>query len=113
MMEDFKNYLAVALIIRDAKLVEHSGHMVHEDGYDMVSQYVFDGCVLVGETASLCMNMGYQVRGVDFAVASGQMAGQAVVKALDANDTSTIGLAFYKVAMGDSFVMQDLETFRK
>ena len=113
MLEDFKNHPAVAPIIRGAKLVEHSGHMVPEGGYDMVPQYVFDGCLVAGETAGLCMNMGYQVRGMDFAVASGQMAGQAAVRALDAGDTSAAGLASYKQAMEGSFVIKDLATFRK
>ena len=113
MLEDFKGHLAVAPIICGAKLVEHSGHMVPEGGYDMVPRYVFDGCLVAGETAGLCMNMGYQVRGMDFAVASGQIAGQAAVRALDAGDTSAAGLASYKQAMEDSFVIKDLETFRK
>ncbi|MEF9877680.1 MAG: FAD-dependent oxidoreductase, partial [Gordonibacter sp.] len=113
MLEDFKNHPAVAPIIRGAKLVEHSGHMVPEGGYDMVPQYVFDGALVAGEAAGLCMNMGYQVRGMDFAVASGQMAAQAAVKALDAGDTSAAGLASYKTTMEGSFVMKDLETFRR
>ena len=113
MLEDFKNHPAVAPIIRGAKLVEHSGHMVPEGGYDMVPRYIFDGCLVAGESAGLCMNMGYQVRGMDFAVASGQMAGQAAVKALDAGDTSAAGLASYKQAMEDSFVIKDLATFSK
>ena len=113
MLEDFKNHPAVAPIIRGAKVVEHSGHMVPEGGYNMIPKYVFDGCLVAGETAGLCMNMGYQVRGMDFAVASGQMAGQAAVRALDAGDTSAAGLASYKQAMEDSFVIKDLETFRK
>ena len=113
MLEDFKNHPAVAPVIRGAKLVEHSGHMVPEGGYDMVPQYVFDGCLVAGESAGLCMNMGYQVRGMDFAVASGQMAGLAAAKALDAGDTSAAGLASYRTAMESSFVIRDLATFRK
>ena len=113
MLEDFKSHPAVAPIIRGAKLVEHSGHMVPEGGYGMIPKYVFDGCLVAGESAGLCMNMGYQVRGMDFAVASGQMAGQAAVRALDAGDTSEAGLASYKEAMEGSFVIQDLRTFSK
>ncbi len=113
MLEDFKNHPAVAPVIRGAKLVEHSGHMVPEGGYDMVPQYIFDGCLVAGESAGLCMNMGYQVRGMDFAVASGQMAGLAAAKALDAGDTSAAGLASYRTAMESSFVIRDLATFRK
>ena len=113
MLEDFKHHPAVAPIIKGAKLVEHSGHMVPEGGYDMVPQHVFDGCLVAGESAGLCTNMGYQVRGMDFAVASGQMAGQAAARALDAGDTSAAGLASYKQAREDSFVIKDLRTFCK
>ena len=113
MLEDFKNHPAVAPIIRGAKVVEHSGHMVPEGGYDMIPKYIFDGCLLAGETAGLCMNMGYQVRGMDFAVASGRMAAEAAVAAIDAGDVSEAGLASYKSKMEGSFVIKDLETFRR
>ncbi len=113
MLEDFKNHPAVAPVIRGAKMVEHSGHMVPEGGYDMIPKYVFDGCLLAGEAAGLCMNMGYQVRGMDFAVASGQMAAKAAVEALDKGDVSEAGLSSYKEMMEASFVIQDLRTFSK
>ena len=113
MLEDFKGHPAVAPIIRGAKLVEHSGHMVPEGGYGMVPKYVFDGCLVAGESAGLCMNMGYQVRGMDFAVASGRMAAEAAVEAIDAGDASAAGLSGYARRMEDSFVIKDLATFRK
>ena len=113
MLEDFKNHPAVAPVIRGAKLVEHSGHMVPEGGYDMIPKYVFDGCLVAGETAGLCMNMGYQVRGMDFAVASGRMAAEAAVEAIDKGDVSEAGLSSYKAKMEDSFVIKDLRTFSK
>ena len=113
MLEDFKNHPAVAPIIRGATMVEHSGHMVPEGGHDMIPQYVFDGALLAGEAAGLCMNMGYQVRGMDFAVASGRMAAEAACEALDAGDVSAAGLAGYARRMEDSFVIKDLATFSK
>ena len=113
MLEDFKNHPAVAPAIEGAKMVEHSGHMVPEGGYNMIPKYVFDGCLLAGETAGLCMNMGYQVRGMDFAVASGRMAAEAACEAIDAGDVSEAGLSRYKDKMEGSFVIRDLETFSK
>ena len=113
MMENFKNHPMVAPMIRGAKMVEHSGHMVPEGGYNMIPRYIFDGCLLAGETAGFCMNLGYQVRGMDFAVASGRMAAEAAVAAIDAGDVSEAGLASYKSKMEGSFVIKDLETFRR
>lgn len=112
MMENFKNHPMVAPMIRGAKMVEHSGHMVPEGGYNMILRYIFDGCLLAGETAGFCMNLGYQVRGMDFAVASGRMAAEAACEAIDKGDTSAAGLASYKTKLEDSFVIKDLQTFQ-
>ena len=111
-LADFKEHPAVAPIIRGAQLVEHSGHMVSEGGFNMVPQYIYDGCLLVGDTAMFCMNLGYQVRGIDFAIASGQFAAEAACKAIDAEDVSAEGLGLYKELVEGSFVMQDLKTFK-
>ncbi|MFR1640791.1 MAG: hypothetical protein ACLSVD_17645 [Eggerthellaceae bacterium] len=78
MLEDFKNHPAVAPSSA-ARSWSSTRHMVPEGGYGMVPKYVFDGCLVAGESAGLCMNMGYQVRGMDFAVA-GPMAGEAAVR---------------------------------
>ncbi len=111
--DDFKKHPAVAPIIRDAVMVEHSGHMVAEGGYDSIPETVYDGCLIVGDAANLCMNLGYQVRGLDFAVATGQFAAEAACAGIDAEDVSKAGLASYKTAMDNSFVTKDMETFRK
>ena len=114
MLEDFKGHPAVAPIIRGAKTVEHSGHMVPEGGYDMVTRGTRPtGRFWPARQPALCMNMGYQVRGMDFAVASGHMAAEAAVEAIDAGDASAAGLSGYARRMEDSFVIKDLKTFRK
>lgn len=112
MLDDFKRHPAIAPALRGGRLAEHSGHMVSEGGYGMVPQMVYGGCLLAGDAAMLCMNLGYMVRGMDLAVASGRMAAEAAVAAIDAGDVSEAGLASYKSAMDSSFVMRDLQTFR-
>ena len=111
-LADFKEHPAVAPIIRGASMVEHSGHMVSEGGFSMVPRYRFDGCLLAGDTAMLCMNLGYQVRGMDFAIASGRFAAEAACDAIDAGDVSATGMVSYMAKLEDSFVMKDLETFK-
>lgn len=87
--------------------------MVPEGGYDMIPKYVFDGCLLAGETAGLCMNMGYQVRGMDFAVASGQMAAKAAVEALGKGDVDeALSVNKYEVDEGAPHIVlaEDLKS---
>jgi electron transfer flavoprotein-quinone oxidoreductase len=49
---------------------------------------------------------------MDFAIASGYYAAQAVVAAKKAGDCSAAGLAGYEQSLRQSFVLRDLETAR-
>ena len=113
MLEDFKRHPSVAPIIAGGTVVEHSGHMVAEAGYDAMPPLVGEGVLLAGESAVMGVNAGYTVRGMDCAIAAGQLAGRSAAAALEAGDTSAAGLAGYRQALEDSFVLQDLKTLRK
>jgi len=112
MLQDLKNHPAVAPLIRGAKVVEYSGHMVPEGGLKIMPDLTADGVMLAGDSAMMCLNLGYMVRGMDYAVAAGQLAGQAAAKALDAGDTSKSGLQGYVDALNASFVMADLNQYK-
>ncbi len=113
MLEDLKSHPSVAALIRGGEVVEHSGHMVPEGGLNIMPELVGDGVMLAGESAMMCMNLGYQVRGMDFAIAAGMYAGREAARAIDAGDTSKQGLAGYKQALEGSFVMRDLRQFSR
>lgn len=112
MLEDLKNHPAVAPLIKGAKVVEHSGHMVPEGGINIMPPLIGDGVMLAGDSAMMCINLGYMVRGMDYAIAAGQMAGQQAVKALDAGDTSKAGLQGYVDALEQSFVLKNLRQYK-
>ncbi|MCL2807385.1 MAG: FAD-dependent oxidoreductase [Coriobacteriia bacterium] len=112
MLEDLKAHPAVAPLIKGGKLVEHSGHMVPEGGRSMMPSLVGNGVILAGESAMMCLNLGYMVRGMDYAIAAGMHAGRSAVAALEAGDTSAQGLAIYEKALENSFVLKDLEQFK-
>lgn len=113
MMEDFKHHPAVEPLLTGGQMVEYSGHLVPEGGFDMVPKLYADGCLATGDAAMLCINLGYQVRGMDYAVASGAIAAEAAIEALDASDVSEAGLARYKAKLEDSFVLKDLQAYRE
>jgi electron transfer flavoprotein-quinone oxidoreductase len=113
MLEDFKQHPSIAPLIRGGKVVEHSGHMVPEAGINMMPELTGDGVLLAGESAMMCVNLGYQVRGMDYAIAAGMHAGRSAAAALDAGDTSKSGLAGYVTALENSFVLKDLKQFSK
>ncbi len=95
MMNDFVATPAIAPLLKDAKLVERSGHVVPEAGFGGVSNLSGDGYVIVGDAAGLCMNLGYTVRGMDLAIESGIHAAQTIIEAKAAEDYSAAALKKY------------------
>ncbi len=110
LMERFKCHPAVAPLIAGGKLVEYSAHLVPEGGMAMVPELTMDNVLLVGDAAGFCVNLGYTVRGMDYAIASGALAAQAIVDA--AGDYSKNSLKRYRTLLDESFVMQDMRTYR-
>ncbi len=113
MLEDFKKHPSVAPLIAGGKVVEHSGHMVPEGGFNMMPELINDGVMLAGESAMMCINLGYMVRGMDYSMSAGMYAGREGAKALDRGDTSKASLQSYVDALENSYVLKDLRQFSK
>jgi len=113
MLNDFKKHPAIAPVIEGGKTVEYSGHLIPEGGFNMLPKLVGDGVLLAGDAGMLCINLGYQVRGIDFAISSGEMAAEAAIEALDKGDTSEAGLSVYRTKLENSYVLKDLQQFQK
>ena len=113
MLEDFKNHPTIMPLIAGGKTVEYSAHAVPEGGYGMVPEMVNDGVLIAGDAAGLCLNMGYTIRGMDLALASGEAAANAIIKAKKAGNFNKADLASYTTALDNSFVMKDLLLYRK
>jgi electron transfer flavoprotein-quinone oxidoreductase len=112
MLEDFKNHSMIKPLIEGGKLLEYSGHVVPEAGLNMVPKLVDDGVLITGDAAGFCLNIGYTVRGMDLAVASGEAAAKAVLAARATGDFSAQGLSSYQTLLEDSFLMKDLKLYK-
>ncbi|WP_211340869.1 FAD-dependent oxidoreductase [Xylanimonas allomyrinae] len=110
--EDFLRHPVLGPVLRDAKPVEYSAHLVPEGGMDSMPRLAGDGVLVAGDAAMMCLNLGYSVRGMDLAIAAGRIAGEQAARALDAGDTSAVGLAGYEAALRDSFVLKDMSAMR-
>lgn len=112
LLERFKEHDSVAPFIKGGKTIEYSAHLVPEEGIHMVPQIYGDGFLVVGDAAGFCINLGYTVRGMDFAIESGRLAALAILRAKEKEDFSKESLAVYQDLVNDSFVMKDLMTFK-
>ena len=78
----------------------------------MVPELVRDGVLVAGDAAGFCVNLGFTVRGMDFAIESGRLAAEAVIRAHGLGDFSAASLDSYRQALEYSFVMRDLKSFK-
>lgn len=113
MLEDFKNHPAIEPLVKGGKLIEYTGHLVPEGGLAMVPKIIGNGVLVVGDAAGFCMNLGYAVRGMDFAVGSAECAVKAVLAAKEAQNYSKEFLQCYQTFLNESFVMKDLTHYQK
>ncbi|MDK6864208.1 FAD-dependent oxidoreductase, partial [Nosocomiicoccus ampullae] len=54
----------------------------------MQHELVRDGVLIAGDAAGMCMNLGFTIRGMDLAMASGEAAAKTVLSAMAKNDFS-------------------------
>ena len=112
MLERYKNHPSIAPYLEGGKSIEYSGHLVPEAGIHMVPQLVGDGVLVTGDAAGFCVNLGFTVRGMDFAIESGRLAAEAVLRAAEFEDFSKASLASYETALKESFIMHDLDAYK-
>lgn len=112
LLDGFKDNPVVKPLIKEATLKEYSGHLVPESGLSMVPELYGSGILVVGDAAGFLNSTGLTLEGMNFAIASGFAAAEAVKRAKEKEDFSRRGLAQYKALLEENFVLGDLKTFR-
>jgi len=103
----------VAPLLRGAKLVEYSAHLLPEAGLRMVPRLYDDGLLIVGDAAGLCYANGLIQEGMNLAMTSGLAAAEVAAEALADGDVSARRLGEYRRQLRRSFVLRDLRTFER
>jgi Dehydrogenases (flavoproteins) len=113
LLEDFKNHPQIAPLIAGGEVAEYSAHLVPEAGLNMKPELFGDGILVVGDAAGFVINLGYMVRGMDLAIASGAAAAQTILAARDKNDFTRQGLSGYIEFLRHNGVSSVMETYRQ
>lgn len=111
--EDFKSSSPVRNLIDGGKSVEYSARTIPEFDAKHMPRLYGDRVLLLGDAACLSMNIGYAVRGMDSAIASGFYAAETARRAVRSGDFSKDSLSAYDRALRGSFVLGDMERFSK
>jgi electron transfer flavoprotein-quinone oxidoreductase len=112
-LEEFKQHPLLARYLEGGTLLEYSGCIVNEAGLPAVPPVSGDGYLLAGSTAQLFLNVGLTLRGMDFAIESGRVAGEVAAEASRAQAASAAFLDRYRRRLESSFVLRDLTTHRR
>ncbi len=112
LLDEFKESPGVKKLIEGGTLVEYSSHLIPEGGINVMPRLYADGILVVGDAAGFGLNMFITVRGMEYAIASGVMAAEAIKEAKGKGDFSARSLAHYEDLLRNSFLLKELETFR-
>ncbi|MEX0748362.1 MAG: electron transfer flavoprotein, partial [Rhodothermales bacterium] len=112
-LNDFKAHPVIADMLRGGEEAEYSAHAVSSGDIRIMPRELFDAGVLIaGEAANLLINAGKAIQGMDYAMRSGILAAEAVLRAREAGDFSAASLRSYREALESSFVLKDMRNFQ-
>jgi electron transfer flavoprotein-quinone oxidoreductase len=113
LFEQFLAFDSVRKLLKGARLVEYSAHLIPEGGYRYVPRLFANGMLLAGDAAGLCYTNGLNLEGMNLAMASGFHAAETVLDVFAKSDFSAKQLAHYQSRLEDSFVLKDMKTHEK
>ena len=109
-LDRFRTSPPVGPLLEGGTVVEYGSHLIPEAGLGMMPRRLYgDGYLVAGDAAGLVLNLGYTVRGIDFAVQSGQLAAQTITEAHSSKDFTAAGLSHYGAKLNASFVVREMK----
>lgn len=112
LLEEFKAHPQIAPLIEGGRVAEYSAHLVPEAGLNMRPELFGEGIMVAGDAAGFVINLGYMVRGMDLAIASGAAAAKTILAAHAQNDFTRQGLSVYLDFLKQNGVGGTMETYR-
>jgi electron transfer flavoprotein-quinone oxidoreductase len=111
-LDEFKDRPEIKNLTRGGEVVEYSAHLISEGGIHIKPKVYGDGILITGDAAGLGLNMLVTVRGMEYAMASGVMAGRTLKMAKEKNDFSASSLAAYEKLLNESFIMKEMSNYQ-
>ena len=111
-LNSFLQHPSVKKLISGGIPLEYSAHLIPEGGFDALPPLYTDGLMLAGDAAGLCYTNGINLEGINLAMASGLLAAETAIQAMEIGDYSARTLSLYKKKLEDSFILKDMKTFK-
>ena len=112
LLDEFKERPEIKNLIKGGEVVEYSAHLISEGGIHIKPKVYGNGILVTGDAAGLGLNMLVTVRGMEYAMASGVLAGQTIKMAKEKNDFSASTLNHYEKLLNGSFIIKEMNHFQ-
>lgn len=110
LLDHVKQHPVIRKLIQGGEVKEYAAHLIPEGGYHSIPPLSGDGWCIVGDAAQL-VNFVHR-EGTNLAMASGRMAGEAVIEAHRVGDFSAATLSRYDELIRNSFIHKDLKKYK-
>jgi electron transfer flavoprotein-quinone oxidoreductase len=111
-LDEFKERPEIRNLVRGGEVVEYSAHLISEGGLHIKPKVYGDGILVTGDAAGLGLNMLVTVRGMEYAMVSGVLAGRTIKMAKEKNDFSVSTLSHYETLLKESFIIKEMNNFK-
>ncbi len=111
-LDEFKERPEIKNLVRGGEVVEYSAHLISEGGLHIKPKIYGGGILVTGDAAGLGLNMLVTVRGMEYAMVSGVLAGRTIKMAKEKNDFSVSTLSHYETLLNESFITKEMNNFK-
>lgn len=102
LIEDFREKLGI-----EGKLLEYSAHLIPFYRFETLPARYADNLMVTGDAAGFLINDGFTIRGMDNAIESGRLAGEAAKKITDSGNFKDTYI--YEQMLENSFILKDMK----
>ncbi|NLA75420.1 MAG: electron transfer flavoprotein-ubiquinone oxidoreductase, partial [Deltaproteobacteria bacterium] len=104
--QKMKMHPLISALLKDGKMLQYGAKSVPVSGYYSVPRLVFDGALIIGDSASLFNGM--MIKGINLAMRSGMAAAEAIFECLINDDFSIDRLEKYSQKLSKTKEMKGL-----
>ncbi|WP_291998940.1 FAD-dependent oxidoreductase [Caldivirga sp.] len=113
LIEEFRLHPFVSRLLKGGQLLEYSAHLTPIVGLKAMPPRLYgNGYLVVGDAAGFLLHLGVLIRGVDFAMESGRLAAEAIIKAHDQGKYDEEALSIYHQLLNESFILREFNAFK-
>jgi electron transfer flavoprotein-quinone oxidoreductase len=112
LLDEFKERPEIKNLINGGEVIEYSAHLISEGGIHIKPKVYGDGILVTGDAAGLGLNMLVTVRGMEYAMVSGVLAGRTIKLAKEKNDFSASTLNHYEKLLNESSIIKEMNRFQ-